>query len=154
MYSKLCACRFCFFSTKKSMTFLFLDKRFGPQNPPHETNASVRTRIITMSSSLALSSTLCLGHHGLLGARGKVCPAMNKAKRWPVSEAKGESGARNPPPRRDHRRRHRKAAFMRFPRRQRRRRRQRARRKYQRRKERKKHVIKRVKTRAVTKKRS
>ena len=70
------------------MTFLFLDKRFGPQNPPHETNASVRTRIITMSSSLALSSTLCLGHHGLLGARGKVCPAMNKAKRWPVSEAK------------------------------------------------------------------
>ena len=41
-----------------------------------------------MSSSLARSSAFCLGQtHGRGLARGKV-PAMNTAKRWPVSEAK------------------------------------------------------------------
>ena len=39
-----------------------------------------------MSSSLALSFTLCLGQHGR-GAKGKVS-ATNTAKRWPVSEVK------------------------------------------------------------------
>ncbi|CAL6306152.1 unnamed protein product [Bathycoccus prasinos] len=42
-----------------------------------------------MSSSLALSSALCLGQqHGRGVARGKVSAINNTAKRWPVSEAK------------------------------------------------------------------
>ena len=75
------------------MTFFFvvriLDKRFGPQNHrTRHTHQNKNKNHLIMSSSLARSSAFCLGQtHGRGLARGKV-PAMNTAKRWPVSEAK------------------------------------------------------------------